>query len=468
MLQMKRHITILLACGLVLCKPGVLVSQQSMQLSLKQAIDYAIGHNYEVKNAIIDVRIAQKKVAETTATGLPQISAGVSYMNYPDIPVQLLPDFLSPAVYGVLLDEGLVQEMPEEASGRLFEAQFGTQHNATAKAELSQLIFSGSYLVGLQASQAYLEFSKTRLKKAHAELRETISNAYYQALVSERSLGILDSTQASLQKMYSDIQAMNLQGFVEETDVDQLGLLVADIEATLSQVEYQHELSMRMLKFHMGLGLDQELILTDQLESLIAGVNADALLLQAFEQERHIDFAIMRNQELLSRLQLKLQKAAYLPTIAGFYSYQQVAQRQEFDFFDSDGKWFPTQVIGAQIDIPIFSSGYRRYKVQQAKLEWEKTQVMTTQLGQALQLGAENARNNLRNAALIYANKERALGMASRIYDRTMIRFKEGMASSMDFQQAHNQFLQAEGDYITAMYQLLTAKAAYDKAFANE
>lgn len=448
--------------------PLLTSGQEPMQLSLMEAIRWSLENNPEVRNARTDVRIAKKKVAETTATGLPQVSAGLSYMNYPDIPTQLIPDFLSPAVYGVLLDEGLVSEMPTGASGRLFEAQFGTTHNATAKAELSQLIFSGSYLVGLQASQAYASLSQSMLSKIRREVREKTANAYYQAMVAQKGIDILDSTEATLRQMALEAQAIYEQGFIEETDAAQIGLLLAEVEASRIQAAHQRDLAIRLLKLHLGLPSSQALMLTDDLNTMISGIQTDILLNQGFDPVHHIDYALVRNQETMQKLNVKLQRSAYLPTVAGFYSYQQMAQRQDFDLFDPDGKWFPTQVFGAQIDIPVFSSGYRRFKVQQAQLELEKSRTTLNQVEQSLSLAAENSRNTLRNAALIHANKEKAMNLASRIYEKTRVRYKSGMASSMDLQQAHNQFLQAEGDYITAILELLLAKSAFDSLFSME
>lgn len=440
-------------------------AQEVMQLSLQSAVEYATKNNPGLINAHTDVEIAKKKVKETTSIGLPQVNASLSYSNYPNIPTQLLPDFLSPVVYGVLYEEGLVNEIPGGVSDRLFEAQFGTKHNMTAQASVSQLLFNGPYIVGLQAARAYVEFSSVQEKKTRTQVEEAVKNAYYQVLISEQSVVLLDSTKASLQGMLEETKAIYKQGFLEETDVDQLELLLSDLESSLSNTRNQRTLAYRFLKYQMGMPLEQDIQLTETLESHLAKLNQEVILNKQFDPENHIDFAIVRNQETLNRLDLKRYKSLYLPSLSAFYNYQQVAQRQEFDFTQSGGDWYPTEVVGVQLDIPLWSSGSRKYQVQQAKLALDKTEVLSEQIKQGLTLEAANARNSFENAWLIFRNKENSMKVAEKIYQRMRIRYKEGMSSSLDLQQAYNQYLQSEGDYIGAMLQLFSAKTTLEKIY---
>lgn len=439
-------------------------AQPSGGLSLPAALEYARQHSPDLRNARTDVEISRKKVKETTAIGLPQLNAGLSYNNYPNIPTQLLPDFLSPVIYGVLQNEGLVSEIPAGVSGQLFPAQFGTKHNFTAQLSASQLLFNGPYIVGLQAARAFVDFARVQESRTLSEVEEAVSNAYYQALVAGRSVSLLDSTRSTLENILRETRAIYAQGFIEETDVDQLELLLSDLDASLSNARNQQVLALRLLKFRMGMPIDQEVALSEDLEGLTASLDREMLLGRGFDPEGHVGFAMARNQETLNRLDLKRYQSLYLPSLSAFYSYQRSAQRQEFDFTDPDKEWYPTEVVGLQLDIPLWSSGSRKYQVQQARLNLEKSEVIKEQVKEGLKLEASNARSNLENAWMIYRNKEKGMATARKIYDRMRIRYKEGMASSLELQQTHNQWLQAEGDHILSLLQLFTAKTAFDKA----
>ena len=440
-------------------------AQQASGLTLQSALEYAREHSPDLLNARTDVEIARKKVKETTAIGLPQVNASLAYNNYPNIPTQLIPDFLSPVVYSVLQKEGLVNEIPAGVTDQFFAAQFGTKHTMNAQISASQLIFNGPYIVGLQAAQAFVEFSRVQEQRTLADIEEGVTNAYYQALVAERSVVLLDSTRSTLENILRETRIIFQQGFIEETDVDQLDLLLANLESALSNTRNQRTLAYRFLKFRMGMPLEQEISLSDGLDGLLSKMDQNVLMQQGFNPNNHVNFAIIRNQETLNRLDMKRYQSLYLPSLSAFYSYQKVAQRQEFNFMDPDEKWFPTEVIGLQLDIPLWSSGSRKYKVQQARMELEKTGRLSGQIREGLKLEAANARNNLENNWKVFRNKEKSMEIARKIYDRTTIRYREGMSSSLELQQTYNQWLQAESDYILSMLQLFTAKTAFDKAY---
>lgn len=440
-------------------------AQAPTPFSLEAALNYAMEHNPGLQNARTDIEIARKKVKETTAIGLPQVSASLGYNHFPNVPTQLLPDFLSPVVYGVLYEEGLVNEIPGGVSDRLFEAQFGTPHTMTAQATVSQLVFNGPYIVGLQAARAFVDFSVVQEKKTRTEVAEAVKNAYYQVLIAEHSLGLLDSTRQSLEEMLRETREVYRQGFLDETDVDQLELLLSDLDASQSNARNQYSLAQRYLKFQMGMPAEEEIVLNTRMEDVLQALSGLMLTGRSFKAEQHIDMAVIRNQRLLNELDLKRYKSLYLPSLNAFYNYQQVAQRTKFDFTDSDGDWFPTEVIGLQLDIPLWSSGSRSAQVQQARLQLEKTEVLSNQVKEGLELEAANAMSNLENAWKIFNNKEKSMGIAEKIYRKTGIRYREGMASSLELQQTYTQYLQAEGDYIVAMLQLFTAKSAFEKAY---
>jgi len=421
--------------------------QEVMEFSLKEAQIYTLEHNYDVKNALTDIEIARERVDETIATGFPQISGSVSYNDYLELPTQLIP----------------AEFFPNGEPGQFVELQFGTQHNATLTGQVNQMIFNGQYIVGLQASQAYLSLSQTSYEKSQIEIKNMIATAYYPVIILQENQVIFDSTLASLENMLYETREYYKAGFVEDSDVDQLELLKADMQSTLTNIDNQLEIARNTLKYLMGLKADQEIVLTDRLEDLMLNVDREILMQSPFDYNNHIDFIMLERQKDLADLQIKLSRSEYYPMINAFYSYSQNAMRDKFTFMASDQTWFPTQVLGVQMDIPIWSSGNRKHKVQQKKLEYDKIKVQEEQLKQGLSLKVRTARSEFNNAYLTHRNKEMALEHAERIYEKTRTKYREGISTSLELSQTYNQFLNSQIENLTSMLTLLNKKAALEK-----
>ncbi|GAB4326337.1 MAG: hypothetical protein Kow00127_19100 [Bacteroidales bacterium] len=469
---MKIRMSVLKRIGLVLVSVVVTLSparsQEKMSFSLREAQVYALEHNYDIRNALIDIEMARKKVKEQTAIGFPQIDATVSYTNYLDIPTQLIPDFISPAVMAVnenIYGLSPVVEVPSEP--RYFETQFGIQHNATWGATLNQLIFSGKYIVGLQAAKAYLSLSQTSLAKSQIEIRDAVAKAYFPVVILQENRKVFDSTLTNLKKMRDETLAFYQTGFVEETDVDQINLLISDMENTLSNLDNQLEISVNTFKFLLGLDENIEVEFTDKLDDLISSFDPNQLLMKPFDIQAHIDYKIMKNQEAVKELMVSLNRSEYLPSINGFYSYQENAMRDNFNFFDFTKSWYPNQMIGIQMNIPIWSSGARKYKVQQAKLDLEKVRIQDEMLRHSLPLKVRTARSEFNNAYLIYNNKKMALENAKKIYDRNRTKYAEGMVTSLALAQSYNQYLTSQIDMLTSALNMLTKKSELEKELTD-
>lgn len=427
---------------------GNVNSQEVKSFTLKEAQQYAIENNYDVKNASTDVEIARKRVKENLAIGLPQVNASAGYTNYIELPTSIIPgDFIG-------------------TPGEDQEIQFGTQHNATWNASLSQLLFSGQYIVGVMASKAYVGLNETNYQKSEIEIKDAIAKSYYPVIILEENKKVFDSTMGSLNKMLYETEEYFNAGFVEDTDVDQLKLLIADMQTTITNIDNQLQIAYNMLKYQLGLKASEEIIITDNLDNLLAEVDREILLNSEFDVNNHIDYKMLKDQERMAYLQMKLDRAEYYPTLSGFYQFQQDAMRNEFNFFNND-KWFTNQVFGIQLDVPIFSSGNRKYKVQQSKLEIEKIKVMDDQLQQGLSLKVRTVKSEFNNAYLIYQNKKMSVRNAQKIYQKTEVKYREGIANSLDLSQTYNQYLTAQIEYLTAILELLNKKAELEKELTN-
>lgn len=440
----------------------------TMSFSLKQAQDYAVLNSYKTVNAGTDITIAQKKVGQTTTIGLPQISASAKYQNYIDIPTQLMPNFLTPAVDGVLLQHGLIT--PSEllpASSDKFPVQFGSKNNFTADVTATQLLFDGTYIVGLQAAKTYVEISKNTYAKTEIEVKETVAQAYYLVLVAEANRSILDTTLQNLNKILSDTKEYLKNGYIEETDVDQFQILVSTMTNKLNMVDRQIEIAYNLLKYDMGLGLGSKVILTDKLDNILMNAVAENLVAKDFNYKNHVDYKALQTLEKADLLVLKKDKFGYLPSMAAYISTSRNAQRSSFNFLEKGQDWYKTTIFGVSLTIPIFDSGLKHFKIQQDNLDLQKLKVLQSQMQQALELGVENSRAKLKTYTDQYQTDLTNMQLAKKIYDKTIIKYKEGISTSLDLTQTYNQYLTSQGTYFTTVLDLLDAQSDLNKALNN-
>ncbi len=415
--------------------------------SLKQAQEYAILNNGNSKNAKLDLEIAEKKVWETTAIGLPQISGKVDFQNFIDIPTTVVPANTF---------------NPMAPADEVMEMQFGTDYNVNATLQVSQLIFSGNYLVGLQASKAYTNTSKQLVEKSELETKAAVTEAYYTVLVLEENKRIMDSTLTSTEQIFEDTKILVEEKVVESTNAAQLELSVLQVQNGITQVEAQVRVAKNLLKMQMGMDLTKDITLTETLDGFI-GIAEGITAPEVYDVSNNIDHKILESQLTLNELSLKNTKANYLPSLAAFFSHQQVAQRNEINFFDSDYSWYPTTLWGLNLTIPIFSSGQRASQVSQAQLEVMKSQNTMEQADKGIKLQMSQAVADFNSAKDVYNTQKKAIDVAKLIFDNTQIKYKEGIVSSLELTQVQTQYLTAQSNLTSAAFNLIKAKLSIDK-----
>jgi len=453
---------------IALLLPAGLYAQQQgspLSLSLKQAQDYAIINNVNAKNSSLDVKLAKKKIWETTAIGLPQISAQANYQHLFKVPELSLGG--STFLDTKNLEPGNVITANDVTQGNLFlgynpsdPIALGVKDNTTINLTVSQLVFSGEYLVGLQASKVFSKISEQSQKKTELDLKESVSNTYSLVLLLGQNKTILQQSLDNLKKTLADMQEMNKQGFIENTDVDQIELTTLNLENGVNSINRQESASKDLLKYQLGLSFDIEIVLTDSLESTTVIPNLETVLSSKFNVENNLDFQILGIQEKLGKLNLKREESTFLPSLAAVYQHTAKVNKPAFDFT-------PADVFMLTLNVPIFSSGQRLVKVQERKLELEKITNTKNDVSNALQLQFINIRNEMASAYEKLQNEKKNIELTNRIYEKTLIKYKEGLSSSLDLTNAQNQYLTAQSNYFTAMYSLITAKNKLDKLTNN-
>jgi outer membrane protein TolC len=317
------------------------------------------------------------------------------------------------------------------------------------------LLYSGQYLVGLQTAKAYLETAKQKMVKDKMDVRDLVSEAYIGFLIIEEGTKILDSTYQKVTELLEDTKATLKQGLIEDIDVDQMELNRSNLEASLTTTKSQRLIAYNYLKFLLGINSNQEIKLTDKLEFFLKDIDKNILETMDFDVNRNIDYSILKKQEYLTLMQYKLAKTAYQPTLSGYISIMGNAQRTQWSFFNDKYPWYETGSWGVTLSIPIWSSGSRKYSVDQAWLNVEKMKVLDEKTKVQLQLQVETSRKDFTNSYLVFLNKKKGLEIAGRIYEKTFTKYKLGVSSNTDLNQKYTQFLQSEADYILSLSDLL-------------
>jgi len=439
-----------------------------LTLSLEQAINIALEKSYNIKAAKNTVSSAKETVWETTATGLPQIDATINYQNFIKQPVSLLPaaafDNTSSVVETVEDYFGIQANRDPVAAEGFIPVVFGTQQNINASVTLTQLLFDGSYLVGLQASRAYLKISEQANEKTELLTREAVINAYGTVLVTEKSVDILKGNLKILEKNLNDAKKIYENGFNEQEDVEQLEITYGTLKNQLSNMERMKEIAYQMLNLSLGTSIDTSLTLTDSLDSLAeTHINLE-LISQPFNLSNHIDLKIAENDRESKRLLMQLEKSKALPSLSAFVNYGKQAFSDTFTFFRGNQQWFDSSLMGVSLNVPIFSSLGRKAKTAQARIALETADVRLEETKQRLSLLAKKAKNEYQLSIENYTTAKRNVELSERIEKKQRIKFFEGISSSFDLLQAQNQLYTQQQNYVQSMLEVIAKKAALETA----
>jgi outer membrane protein TolC len=427
---------------------AVLCAQGPVSLSLQQALDMAARQSYAVQASQLEADKARAKVKEITAIGLPQINGEAALNNYIDVPTQLIPNFFSP---------------PGSGAPEFLAAQFGLPWNASAGVTLSQLIFDGSYLVGLKATRAVAEQSQQQLEKATADARNQTAKAYFGVLSAEEGVRLTGEGIPLLEKSLQEVTAMKDAGFMEVTDVDRITIQLEQARTQQRSFKQQAEVARMLLALALGTPQGTPLTLTDDLDRILNDPNETALSEQPLDPSTHIEQKYAENLVLLSDLQRRNERSKAMPSLGGFFNHQQVWNGPAFD---PGGKYpfYPTTLWGLKLSVPIFSSGSRYQKVKQANFSLQQAEINKTATEQRLKAFSEQSRTQARTAFDNWRTEEHSLALAKNIFDRTSIKFTNGAAASFELTQEQGNYLIAQQTYIQRVVELLMARADLRKA----
>ncbi|HBT08965.1 MULTISPECIES: TolC family protein [Leeuwenhoekiella] len=421
---------------------------QSYALSLQEAITYGLENSYDAKNAYTDVEIALKQKWEIIAQGLPQISGEVTYQNQFIQPTSFIP--------AVVFD-------PSADPGDFIPVQFSQKQNASAVATWNQLIFDGSYIVGVQSAKTLLQISENAKVKTDLEVKQAIIEAYGNVLLAQESVAILQKNIETVNKNLNDTQKIFENGLGEEEDVEQLQITALNLESQLNSTVRQLAIAYDMLKLTLGIPIDSKLVVTDALEDLTMQYYDLNLLARDIDPENNIDYRIAEDQANLAETEVKLEKSKALPTLSAYVNYGAAGASNSFTFLSDEQRYFEQSILGVSLSVPIFSSGMRAARTAQKELAYKQSLEDLERARNQVKLEIASARNDYQFALDNFATQEKNLDLAERIENKNSIKFFEGIASSFELSEAQTQLYQAQQDYLQAMYEVIANKAALEK-----
>ena len=438
--------------------------------TMKDCIDYAYAHQHDVANANLDITGADYHVKEITGQGYPQLSGSAAFQDYIKSPTILFPDFVTPAIYGVLNKEGVKNgsgaTITVPTSAGLTPVNFTQKYNSNIGVTLNQILFDPNYFVGLQTRKTYKELYVRAATRTKIEANVAVTKAYYQVLVSGEQIKLLDANVAELKQQLDETSARNKQGFVEKIDVDRLTVqynsLLTNRENTLRMLTLNYEL----LKFQMGMPIEEELTLKDHLEDikLDGAVSADKSSDSSVYKNR-IEYSLLELQKQMNEFDVKSKKGQFLPRLTGNVAYSANYQNNSFSQLYSTN--FPQAYIGLNLNIPIYSGGQHKYQLAESRINVQKSENDLLNMKNTISLQISQARISYINGLQTLNDQKRNQALAAEVLRVAKIKYQQGVGSSIEVTQAETDLQNADNSYINGLYQALISKVDLDKAYGR-
>lgn len=437
---MKHSFRLTIFLSVWLCSYSLVDAQQSNIMDLAGAISYAENNSPSIKDALLRVQDADARIRESTARGLPQLSASGSYTYYFEVPVQPLPEIF---------------QMP----GGPTEISFLLQNNVTGAVNLDAMVFDPVYFVALKAARAARTYAQLDLNNQKREVRKTVRDAYLPLLLVKANLDQLDKNIANLEQLFFETQETYKAGFAEQLDVDRLELSLATLRTEQENLSRQYDILLSAFKYTINYPIDQELTVGDELETILVEVGNEAEV-GAINYGLRPELTLLEQVIQLNDYNVQVSRSGFIPTLRAVGAYQYQYQGADL----SSGFWAPTGFVGLNLSIPIYDGGFKRSQIQRAQIARDQVVVQRETMTRAIKLEVTNARATLQNARDRLADRERNMALAQRIYDTTQVKYREGVGSSIEVSQAEQALYTAQSNRLQALYDLIEAKTALKEA----
>ena len=443
-------------------------AQERHDFSVNQAVEYAMKNSAQVKNALINIQIQEQTNREITSQALPQLNGTFSANYFPKIPIQTFPNFIATGTYYVLQQEGVKngsgQPISVPADVGFIEAQFGTRFTGTAGVDLSQTLFDGQVFIGLQARDAAMDFARKGAEVTQEQIKANIYKIYYQLVVGEKQVGTIDANISRFEKLLHDTREIYKNGFAEKLDVSKIEVNLTNLKTERLRLENMLQSGYLGLKILLGMPVREQLFLTDTLSLDQEEQFKKEILEGSYDYNNRKEYQQIELAKKLGEYNVKRYKYTYFPVVSAFGSYSFNAQRNKFDFFDFDQKWFPTAMLGFRVNVPIFDGFAKDARVRRAKFELEQTVNNLENLKLAIDQEVEAARITMRTALASLAFQRTNMQLADEVYTQTKLKFDQGLGSTLEITNAESDLRIAQTNYYSALYDAIIAIVDYRKA----
>ena len=435
------------------------------EFTIQQAVDYAIKNNVNVKNALLGVKSQEQVNREVTARAYPGINASLGTTYNPNVATQVLPNFISPATYQVLIDQGVKDGsgnpivMPSDFG--FISAQFGTKFTANAGISLSQILFDGQVFVGLMARKATMQFAQKNVEITEEAIKTNIYKVYYQLVVSKTQVELLDTNIAFVEKNLRDTRIIYENGFREQLDVDKVSVLLTNLQTEKRKVLNIISNGYYGLKMLIGMPVADELVLTDKITD--SEIKEGILEASTYTYENRKEFQYAQIAKQLNEYNVRRYELSQIPTVALTGQYAKSAQRNKWNFFGK-GDWFTISNVNLNVSIPIFNGFYTKSKIEQAKIEVRKVDNQLEALKLSIDGEVAMAKNNFSSAIATMDFQKKNMQLAENIYQQTKKKYEVGLGSQLEINAAQTDMKTAQTNYITALYDAIIAKVDFMKA----
>lgn len=455
---------------ILLSGAGYLQAQQVHALSTKDAIEYAHKNNARIKNAILDLQIQLQSNKAIAAGALPTVSATAGSTDYFNIPVQPVSDFITPAIYGVLVQQGV-----KDANGNpiamptgepaVFPFSLYQKYSANAGITLQQTLFDGQVFVGLRARKTSIDYARKAIDITEENIRVNIYKVYYQLVVSKTMIDQINANIARAEKLLHDANEMYTNGFSEKLDVDKATVQLANLQTQQLSTQNSIDNGYLGLKYLLGMPIKDSLALTDEFteEDIKSGMLSDTI----HKYEDRNDYQGLQLQQKLNDFNIQRYKNSYYPTVNLNGAFQKNAFSNTYNFFDKSGSWFTTSYIGLNINIPIFSGFSKDANLKKSRLQSLQVKNQIEDLKISIDNDIAQAQNNFRAAIITVDNQKQNKALAESVYDQTRKKYESGLASNTDITNAQTDLITAQTNFVNALYNAVIAKIDYLKAIGK-
>lgn len=432
---------------------GLAKAQERHQMSLEQCLEYAYQNRIELKKSAVEVEIARAKVRETTGIGLPQISGQAQFVYNYSIQTQFLPANFFPR-------DSASPPPPPDAT---LPARFGANYASSVGLTVNQIIFNGSYLVGLQASRTYRELSVRQQESTKVEVADAVSKAYFSLLVARERFQLLEQNLQRLDSLLRETKVLRDNGFAEGIDVDRIEVSYNNLRVERQKTERLISLSTELLKFQMNMPESDFLEITGNISDYQNTVVSDDM--EKTNYQNRPEYKVLETSLRLQQLELKNQKTNYYPSLSAFANLGFNTGGNQFsELGDFKNRWFDYGLVGLQLNIPIFDGLQRESKIQQSRLELQKLEYDRQSLERSIDFQTRQAQISYRNAVETLEIERRNIALAQEVVRVSRIKYQQGVGSNLEVLNAETSFKEAETNYYAALYDALIAKIDLDKA----